>query len=218
VFANNRNRIRWAVVGVSQDEDWTDLFENSSVNRLKGDLSNATTFNPPLFSLVNTFKNRQKWAARKRLRDNEEIKCFLSRGWDFVFFPHRQQPQKILEHGDCKHLKNDDNHWFDCSLRCEKIWRVYFSGKFLIWHRQQKSLFRASGRRPNSFIILLKALVRPCLVLSWYPTFIVGFQDPSANLYLPWPLSGVEKKRKQSKKRSQKVRNPKTQNSPSVSP
>jgi hypothetical protein len=35
---------------------WTDLFENLSVNSLKGDLSNATTVNPPLFSLVNTFK------------------------------------------------------------------------------------------------------------------------------------------------------------------
>jgi hypothetical protein len=32
------------------------LFENLSVNNLKGDLSNATTFKPPLFSLVNTFK------------------------------------------------------------------------------------------------------------------------------------------------------------------
>jgi hypothetical protein len=31
------------------------LFENFSVNSLKGDLSNSTTFNPPLFSLVNTF-------------------------------------------------------------------------------------------------------------------------------------------------------------------
>jgi hypothetical protein len=32
------------------------LFENLSVNSLKGDLLNATTFKPPLFSLVNTFK------------------------------------------------------------------------------------------------------------------------------------------------------------------
>jgi hypothetical protein len=32
------------------------LFENFSVNSLRGDLSNSTTFNPPLFSLVNTFK------------------------------------------------------------------------------------------------------------------------------------------------------------------
>ncbi len=35
----------------------TDLYENLSVNSFKGDLSNATTFNPPLFSLVNTFKS-----------------------------------------------------------------------------------------------------------------------------------------------------------------
>ncbi len=55
LFANNRNRIRWAVLGLSKDEGWIDLFENLSVNSLKGDLSNAITFNPPLFSLVNTF-------------------------------------------------------------------------------------------------------------------------------------------------------------------
>jgi len=39
----------------------TDLFENFSVNSLKQDLSNDASFNPPLFSLVNTFsvkKNR----------------------------------------------------------------------------------------------------------------------------------------------------------------
>ncbi len=35
----------------------TDLFEHLSVNSLMGDLSNATTFNPPLFSLVNTFND-----------------------------------------------------------------------------------------------------------------------------------------------------------------
>jgi hypothetical protein len=32
------------------------LFENHSENRMKPDLSNDTTVNPPLFSLVNTFK------------------------------------------------------------------------------------------------------------------------------------------------------------------
>jgi hypothetical protein len=32
------------------------LFENLSEISLKGDLSNDTTSNPPLFSLVNTFK------------------------------------------------------------------------------------------------------------------------------------------------------------------
>jgi hypothetical protein len=56
LFANDRNRVRGAVLGLSQDGACTDLFENLSVNSLKGDLSNATTFKPPLFSLVNTFK------------------------------------------------------------------------------------------------------------------------------------------------------------------
>jgi hypothetical protein len=36
------------------------LFENFSENNLKGDLSNVTTDNPTLFSLVNTFKQRPK--------------------------------------------------------------------------------------------------------------------------------------------------------------
>jgi hypothetical protein len=34
----------------------SNLFENLSGNSLKRDLSNNTTFNPPLFSLVSTFK------------------------------------------------------------------------------------------------------------------------------------------------------------------
>jgi hypothetical protein len=33
------------------------LAENFSENNLKGDLPNVATFNPPLFSLVNTFKH-----------------------------------------------------------------------------------------------------------------------------------------------------------------
>jgi hypothetical protein len=55
LFANDRNWVRGAVPGLSQDGACTDVFENLNVNSLKGDLSNATTFNPPLFSLVNTF-------------------------------------------------------------------------------------------------------------------------------------------------------------------
>jgi hypothetical protein len=55
LFANYRNRVRGAVLGLSQDGYCTDLFENLSMNSLKGDLPNATTFKPPLFSLVNTF-------------------------------------------------------------------------------------------------------------------------------------------------------------------
>ncbi len=55
-FANNRNTVRGAVLGLSQDGACTDLFENLNVNSLKGYLSNTTTFKPPLFSLVNAFK------------------------------------------------------------------------------------------------------------------------------------------------------------------
>jgi hypothetical protein len=50
LFANNRNRVRWVVLCLSQDGACTDLFENFSENSLKGDLSNNTTLNPPLFS------------------------------------------------------------------------------------------------------------------------------------------------------------------------
>jgi hypothetical protein len=40
-----------------QDGACTDFFENLSESILQGDLSNATTSNPPLFSLVDTFKH-----------------------------------------------------------------------------------------------------------------------------------------------------------------
>jgi hypothetical protein len=56
LFANDTNRVRRAVLCLSQDGACTNLFENFSENNLKGDLSNETADNPPLFSLVNTFK------------------------------------------------------------------------------------------------------------------------------------------------------------------
>ncbi len=52
-ISNDRNRVRWVVLGLLQDGACTDLVENLSVNSLKGDLSNATA---PLFSLANTLK------------------------------------------------------------------------------------------------------------------------------------------------------------------
>ncbi len=54
-ISNDRNRVRWVVLDRLQDGACTDFCENLSENTLKGDLSNATTFNPPLFSLVDTF-------------------------------------------------------------------------------------------------------------------------------------------------------------------
>ncbi len=56
LFANNKNRVCWAFLCRSQDGAWIDLFENHSENSIKPDLSNETTVNPSLFSLVNTFK------------------------------------------------------------------------------------------------------------------------------------------------------------------
>ncbi len=57
LLSNDRNSGRWVVLGLSQDGACTDLAQNLSENKLKGDLSNAATFNQPLFSLVNTFKS-----------------------------------------------------------------------------------------------------------------------------------------------------------------
>jgi hypothetical protein len=56
LIANDRNRVRWLVLVPLQDGACMDLYENRSENSLKGDPSNDTTVNPPLFSLVNTFK------------------------------------------------------------------------------------------------------------------------------------------------------------------
>ena len=39
---SNRNRVRWAVLDLSQDEGWTDLFENFNLNSLCWDFSNIT--------------------------------------------------------------------------------------------------------------------------------------------------------------------------------
>jgi hypothetical protein len=56
LLSNDRNRVRRAVLGLSQDGDSINLFENFRENSFKRELSNDTTANPPLFSLVNTFK------------------------------------------------------------------------------------------------------------------------------------------------------------------
>jgi hypothetical protein len=56
LIANDRNRVRWLVLGLSQDGACMDLYENHSENSLKGDLLNDMIVNPPLFSLDNTFK------------------------------------------------------------------------------------------------------------------------------------------------------------------
>jgi hypothetical protein len=56
LLSNDRNRVRGAVLSLSQDRASTHLFENFRENSLKRDLSNDTTANTPLFSLANTFK------------------------------------------------------------------------------------------------------------------------------------------------------------------
>jgi hypothetical protein len=51
-------------LGLLQDGACTELFENFRENSLKGDLSNDIFVNPPLFSLVNTFKKVESfWCA-----------------------------------------------------------------------------------------------------------------------------------------------------------
>ncbi len=56
LISNDRNRVRWAILGLSQDGVCRDSLENFSVKSLKLDQSNDTKFNPPFFSLVNAFK------------------------------------------------------------------------------------------------------------------------------------------------------------------
>jgi hypothetical protein len=56
LLSNDRSRVRGAVLGLSQDMASTNLLENFRENNVKRDLSNDTNANPPLFSLVNTFK------------------------------------------------------------------------------------------------------------------------------------------------------------------
>ncbi len=77
LFANNRNRIRWVVLGLSQGGACTVLFENLTENSLKGGLSNDNTDNSPLFSLVTTFeqfiqvvKTIQQFEHFRRLANN----------------------------------------------------------------------------------------------------------------------------------------------------
>jgi hypothetical protein len=56
LFANDTNWVLGAVLGLSQEGACTGSFENFHENSLKGDVSNDITLNPPLFSMVNTFK------------------------------------------------------------------------------------------------------------------------------------------------------------------
>ncbi len=74
LISNNRNIVRWVVLGLPQDGACTDLFENLSEISLKGDLSNATTFNPHLFSLVNTFNKDCLWITLK-INNTKLNKC-----------------------------------------------------------------------------------------------------------------------------------------------
>jgi hypothetical protein len=55
LIANDRNRVRRVVLGLSLDGACIDLFKNHSEKSLKGYLSKDTNVSPPLFSLVNTF-------------------------------------------------------------------------------------------------------------------------------------------------------------------
>jgi hypothetical protein len=52
--ANDINIVRVVVLGLLHDAACTDFFENLSENSLNGDLLNVTTFNSPLFSLVDS--------------------------------------------------------------------------------------------------------------------------------------------------------------------
>ncbi len=82
LISNDINRVRRAVLGLSQDGVRTDL-ENLSENSWKEHQSNDTKFNPPLFSLVN-------------------IKTGFFPAWDGSPFPSTEQIEKdaIIVHSD----------------------------------------------------------------------------------------------------------------------
>ncbi len=84
VFANKNcippieTGVRWAVLFLSQDEDSTDIIEISACISLKQELSNGTTVNPPLFSLVYTFND---WKKDKRV----SVECKVqSAEWEYT--------------------------------------------------------------------------------------------------------------------------------------
>ncbi len=112
LFANNRNRIRWAVFGLPQDEDWIDSFEKFSLNTLKGDLSNAITFNPPLFSLVNTFKLFSRKFSRESVQAPSCERHKTTQRTLFLFF--------------------SNNYWFPITLLC--LAAADFSHHTLNWN------------------------------------------------------------------------------------
>ncbi len=72
-ISNDRNRVRWVVLGLSQDGPCTDFVENFGENSLKGDLSNDNIVKPPFFSLGNTFKG----VKIPPLASNPKIFCKL---------------------------------------------------------------------------------------------------------------------------------------------
>ncbi len=77
LFSNNRKRVRWVVLCLSQGGACTDSFEIFRDNSLKGKLSNVITLNPPLFSLVNTFKVFKIKSAKVQLAllETEQRRC-----------------------------------------------------------------------------------------------------------------------------------------------
>jgi hypothetical protein len=69
LFANDRNRVRGAVFGLSQDGACTNLFQNFREHSLKQDLSNDTTVNQGWAKLVLIALERYS-VALKRLTFN----------------------------------------------------------------------------------------------------------------------------------------------------
>jgi hypothetical protein len=101
--ANDINRVRWVVLDLLQDGACTDFFENLSENSLKGDLSNATTFNPPLFSLLDIFKAiTGQWS--KGLDQGAGIL------WRVILYSIVRQ-QHIFRHHQFKFLCTGDQHY-----------------------------------------------------------------------------------------------------------
>jgi hypothetical protein len=73
-----------AVLGLSQDGACTNLFENFRQHSLKRGLSNDTTVNPPLFSLVNKVETVIFTELSQNL-SNILICCLVFKGRNLIF-------------------------------------------------------------------------------------------------------------------------------------
>jgi hypothetical protein len=116
LFANDTNRVRRAVLCLSQDGVCTNLFENFSKNNLKEDLSQDTTDNPPLFSLVNTFNSTVMVSTPIKINKEQQKK---------IFHFSRVVPKQMRRQGTFGGEPNKSRRPINKTFNRNKIFLVY---------------------------------------------------------------------------------------------